>query len=115
MTSKQRHCQECGAPYAPGKRHGRFCSPACRKAFNNRRMLRGAELYDLYMAARYQRTDYAGNITTMAQIAMIWREEDEKERAGRLSWSADPNHDALTSVSDKQYRRRKSAEASATA
>lgn len=106
MTSKQRQCQECGGAYEPGKRHGRFCSTACRKAFNNRRMLRGAELYDLYMASRYQREQFAGNITVMAQVATVWREEDAKERAGRRSWHTSYDHDALTSVLDKRHRRR---------
>jgi hypothetical protein len=51
-------CTECGAPFlahARLARHAEFCGTECRKAFNNRRAMRGATLYDLFMTLRYER------------------------------------------------------------
>ena len=51
----QQHCQECGEPFTAKKHHAKFCSTSCRKTWNNRRAMRGAQLYDAVMAMRYDR------------------------------------------------------------
>lgn len=112
MTKAKHVCPECGGPLPPraaGRgRKADFCSAGCRKAFNNRRATRGAVLYDLFMAARFDRKEHAGNITTMAQVARMFREEDTALRAGRKSWSGDQyDRDILTEVmgrSDKALK-----------
>lgn len=79
-------CQECGraGPAMPGG----FCCHRCRAAFNNRRAKRGAELYDLFMALRFDRRA----ATTLKlwrivnRMASRWRSEDVTARAGRASW-----------------------------
>lgn len=91
MTST-RHCQECGSVYTARKSHARFCSTVCRKLHNNRRATRGAELYDYYMAMRFERATHGGSIAIMNQMASNWRETDKRERDGRFSWAM-PNLD----------------------
>ncbi|WP_320409406.1 MULTISPECIES: DUF2116 family Zn-ribbon domain-containing protein [unclassified Aureimonas] len=88
MTTARVHaCAECGeaAPAA-----AEFCSPACRHTFNNRRRLRGAELYDLYMAHRFERplAKVLGLLQAMNRLASNYRAEDALWRAGRKSWRA---------------------------
>ena len=55
MSKLKKHCHECGAEYETVKHDARFCGTKCRKSYNNRRAVRGAELYDLFMASRYDR------------------------------------------------------------
>lgn len=82
-------CLECGAEYerAPNRE---FCSVKCRKDWNNRRMKRGAELYDLYMAHRFDRANAQalGVFQAVNRMASNFRAEDAAERAGRRSWRA---------------------------
>lgn len=95
MTKSQRLCMECGEP-VPASISGpqrKFCCDAHRKAFNNRRMTRGAELFDRYMAMRYQRSTHSGMIAVMNQMCLNWRETDKRERDGRRSWMT-PDLDA---------------------
>lgn len=82
-------CRECGAGLAGMKRTAVFCSTACRKAWNNRRMVRGAELYDVFMAMRYEREEAKQQqaFTTLANLARAYRDADVAKRAGRQSWS----------------------------
>lgn len=66
-TAKPRYrtsgCFECGAAIAPkrikdARRAGQapsYCSTACRKAFNNRRAMQGAELLDAFARMRVTR------------------------------------------------------------
>jgi hypothetical protein len=110
MPNPQPCCQECGAALPPRKSAKgsapKFCSAAHRAKFNNRRMTRGAMLYDLFMQGRYSegRKDYGKNLGTMAQVARIFREADTLEIGGRKSWS-DPNldshYDPLTEAGDR--------------
>ena len=82
-------CLECGLGYEAGRKHETdFCCAECRKAFNNRRMQRGAELYDLFMNLRYNRAEANkfGTWALICKMAMIWREEDRRDRAGRDSF-----------------------------
>lgn len=76
-------CQECGGP-APAK--AKFCSPPHRQAWNNRRMQRGGELYDLFMAHRFdrKRAQALRVLQAMNRMASIWNEEDKA--AGRRTW-----------------------------
>lgn len=81
-------CLECGQPVA--NTTGRFCTTPCRHAFNNRRKQRGASLYDLFMAVRYQRalaTKWQAWLM-MTRLAKAWRDEDREARAARLSWNS---------------------------
>lgn len=93
-----RKCRECGNVLAkPQRAAGRkveFCGRECRATFNNRRAMRGAELYDYYMAMRYQRQTHGHLLAVMNQIASAWRDMDKAEREGRSSWSSpDPDGD----------------------
>lgn len=84
----QHSCLECGAHYAPQSARADFCGTPCRRAWNNRRMVRGAELYDLFMATRFNR-ELVGPMKLwrlLNRIAAIFRDEDNAERAGRASW-----------------------------
>lgn len=81
-------CAECGAPYQAARPTAEFCSAPCRKAFGNRRAMRGAELYDLFMAHRFERqaAQEAHVLQAMNRLASNWRAEDKAQRAGRPSW-----------------------------
>jgi hypothetical protein len=50
--------------------------------------MRGAILYDLFMAQRFERdaATEAGVWTLLTRLASDYRAEDERERAGRRSW-----------------------------
>lgn len=81
-------CRECGEATVSTRKPKEFCSDKCRMAHSNRRRMRGAEIYDLFMAMRYERA-LAAKLkvwTTMCQLAAEWRREDEAERGGRASW-----------------------------
>ena len=81
-----RTCLECGNK--PAGRGGEFCSAGCRTAFNNRRKARGAELYDLFMVLRFDRSLAATLkvFQALCRMASNYRAEDQRERAGRRSW-----------------------------
>ena len=92
-----KECRECGGSLNAVKRGALFCTPACRKAFNNRRMIRGAELYDLLMANRYER-DYAyskGLWSIACNLMRAYRDSDSNLRKGRKSWNAQETLDRL--------------------
>lgn len=84
----KRTCAECGTPFLAAKRWGEFCSAEHRKTFNNRRLTRGAEIYDLFMCLRNERplATALGVWKLLCRLAQAYREEDERERAGRRSW-----------------------------
>lgn len=90
MTTRQfqRTCTECGALHVAAAKHADFCGAPCRKAFNNRRLTRGAELYDLVMVLRHERgVARAMKVWGLiCRLAQGFREEDHRERAGRKSW-----------------------------
>ncbi len=77
-------CLECGGPRGDA---GTFCSAKCRQVWNNRRLQRGAEIYDLLMTLRYERRSAAGVFTALCRAAAAFRAADSRERAGRASWS----------------------------
>lgn len=89
-TPQERTCSECGEGYIAHRAHGDFCSRACRRVWNNRRSVRGAELYDLVMALRFDRA-MATKFKVwklICRMASGFRDEDERERTGRQSWRA---------------------------
>ena len=82
-------CRECGQMIPAGKKGtAEFCQPECRHKFNNRRAVRGAELYDLFMALRYDRarSKLLGVWAFVCALALTFREEDERVRKGFVSW-----------------------------
>jgi predicted nucleotidyltransferase component of viral defense system len=84
------HCLNCGKQFTTKRNPATVyaCSEACRKAFNNRRMVRGAELYDLFMSLRYER-EYAKDNQIwgkMCALARMFHDEDTASRDGRRSW-----------------------------
>lgn len=84
----KRVCAECGQSFRAHRDHAEFCTVECRKAFNNRRALRGAELYDLFMCLRYER-GIARALKVwnlLCRMAQGFREDDQREREGRNSW-----------------------------
>lgn len=92
ITHNRHICRECGCDLAPlGLRKGAvFCTPVHRKAWNNRRMVRGAELYDLLMADNYER-DLRGEHKLLGlahSLMRAYRDSDKHLRNGRKSWDA---------------------------
>lgn len=83
-------CLECGGSFVPRGVNVEFCSRPCRKAWNNRRLVRGAELYDLFMALRWDRAVASGLhvFTALSRMAAAFRAEDVRARAGRRSWAS---------------------------
>lgn len=81
-------CLECGEPFTAKRSGAEFCSRKCVRAWNNRRMLRGAELYDLLMVQRYERERATANKVwrTINRLAAHYRDEDKARRGGRRSW-----------------------------
>jgi hypothetical protein len=81
-------CLECGKSFGRSNRVAEFCGTPCRKAWNNRRMTRGAEIYDLFMMTRYERgiaTKY-GLWALICALALRFYQEDARDRGGRRSW-----------------------------
>lgn len=90
MTKRRaRQCAECGALFTPRQDGQLFCSCDCNKAFQNRRAVRGAELYDVFMALRFERDKAKSEAlwTLCCSLARHYRDEDKHTRAGRKSWN----------------------------
>ena len=80
-------CLECLTEPLPEAKRGskrRFCSDKCSKIFNNRRMVRGAILYDLFRINRRERdkAKQSGIWNAMCRLELSWNDED----AGRKTW-----------------------------
>jgi hypothetical protein len=87
--AKVRECLECGGGIpAQAQASAEFCCDTCRKRWNNRRAVRGTELYDLVMIVRFDRP--AAKLyaiwTLLSSIASAYRDADKVKRAGRRSW-----------------------------
>ena len=88
-----RDCAECGEKFLTNRREAEFCpgnKDKCRKTYNNRRYLRGAELYDILMTCRFDR-DFAAKeglqlSSIMSNLAQHYRNADKAYRNGRKSW-----------------------------
>jgi hypothetical protein len=85
----RRACRECGESFGTDRREAAFCTSPCRMKFQNRRRDRGADLYDLFMAVRYERglAKVHGIWSLMCRLGQHWRDEDQAERDGRQSWT----------------------------
>jgi len=83
-------CRECGVKFNSRRAGREFCSPSCRRSYNNRRAQRGAILYDAIMAWRFNRSAAraVGLLTFVCRAASSFRAEDDRERDGRSSWDA---------------------------
>lgn len=90
MRLKPRPCLECGLAFSPVRHEAEFCADPCRDRFQKRRRERGADLYDAFMASRFERgaAKEAGLFSLMMSIAAHWREQDRREREGRRSWTS---------------------------
>ena len=83
---RKRKCRECGEVFEARKSDAHFCSASCRKTFNNRRMTRGALLYDLFMAMRYDREPAKKNgvnWNTLCRLGELYHYEDQRDGRGR--------------------------------
>jgi hypothetical protein len=82
-----RVCRECGKGIPA--RHGReFCTDICRRSFHNRKAQRGALLFDVLMALRFDRSrakDHAA-LSLLCRMASAFRAQDVNERGARRSW-----------------------------
>lgn len=102
MTDTADVCLECGnALGATRQPERRFCCTSCRLTFNNRRMKRGAEIYDLFRALRRERSEAkALNLwTEICRLELAWQMEDEETRQGRKTYT--PAKRALANLKDK--------------
>lgn len=99
MSSRDHRCAECDNPISG--RTKQFCSTKCRMAFNNRRMQRGAEIYDLFRALRLERDQAKalGLWSEICRLEFVWQQEDDRERPGRRSYV--PPKKALAHLADK--------------
>lgn len=83
------NCIECGKAIEQ-KKHGppaEFCSEPCRQNWRNRRMARGAILYDLVMAWRFDRKGTGPDaFALLCKAAASFNYEDKNERGGRRSY-----------------------------
>lgn len=80
-------CRECNKPLPTDRRPTiEFCGTPCRVKWRNRRSSRGADLYDLFMALRFDRAaaKELGLYAEMCKMASEWRKEDKA--AGRQSY-----------------------------
>ena len=87
--SDAKACRECGRPeFEWARERGDFCCDACRRDWNNRRQARGAVLYDLVMALRFDRkaSQEIKLWTIVCKFCAIWRDDDVARRASRPSW-----------------------------
>ncbi|WP_147377575.1 transcriptional regulator [Mesorhizobium waimense] len=92
---------ECGKLWNDRKPGREFCCSSCRLTFNNRRMKRGAELYDLFRAMRRERDQakLLGLWSEMCRLELQYQIEDEAQRPGRRSYM--PPKKALANLFDK--------------
>ena len=85
----QFRCLECDTPFQSVEDRAEFCCATHRKAWNNRRAVRGAQLYDLVMAMRFERglaARLAIGWALICRLASAYRDADNALRAGRRSW-----------------------------
>jgi len=87
-TAYTPRCAECGAIFQTTAPDALFCCTSHRKTYNNRRALRGAQIYDCFMAMRYHRpwANAKGLWQMMCRLASHWRQADLA--AGRTSYLA---------------------------
>lgn len=86
-------CPECLEPFAAAQRAQIFCSPAHKRAYNNRWLQRGGVVAAIYSAARQTRGGTRGTEEQRAigrrarrdadQTEQLWREQDRAANDGR--------------------------------
>jgi hypothetical protein len=81
-------CRECGARFEAKRVSREFCSTKCRQIFHNRAAARGADLFHLFMAMRFDRAkaEAAGAWSLLCRMAAAFKLEDDHDRDGRTSW-----------------------------
>lgn len=84
-----RTCPECATTFTPRREHGRFCQPACAKAWNNRNVAQGGPMVQLVKA--WLQTRHAKPGTREADICRYARAE--LTRLGRQYLDDDAAHD----------------------
>lgn len=97
MKMYARHCAECDKAFQTAYFDKEFCCTPCRQKFNNRRIQRGGELYDLFRIMRRER-DIAkakGVWAEMCRLERQWNDEDN----GRKTWQSAEK--ALTNLKGK--------------
>lgn len=101
MSRLKHTCRECGTPLTDARTGQEFCTREHRQDFNNRRMQRGAEMYDLFRALRRERGEAKElNIwTLLCRLELKWQEDDAADRPGRRSYM--PPNKALNNLFDK--------------
>lgn len=85
---RMRACRECGSAFPRGHRSSEFCSLSCRRIYNNRRAMRGGEIYDLAMEMRFDRKTAKDRKTFSHLCTLLGRFNDEDRARGRRSWSS---------------------------
>lgn len=83
----RRNCCECSATFETNRSDREFCSSNCKAAWNNRRMTRGARLYDLAMDFRGRRKK--GGFTEVCRMIDSFLEEDRD--ANRKTYHKNPS------------------------
>ena len=79
-------CRECGERFDTRRTDQHFCSTGCRKAWNNRRQVRGGQPYDLAMKYRDQRGK--DDLGKLCNVIDRFLREDRKD--GRKTYSDKP-------------------------
>jgi triphosphoribosyl-dephospho-CoA synthetase len=102
-------CCECAETFVTNVRNAKSCSTACRKSMNNRRAVRGAELYDLVMKMRFDRKTAAadGTWTHICALASAYNDADKcaNEGRGRTSWDKNAHLDLPMAYSKEGDKR----------
>lgn len=83
-------CKDCGCAIPSESKSRDFCTSSCRSNYHNRRKQRGADLYDLFMALRFDRAaaQEQGAWSLMCRMAAQFRMEDQRDRGGLPSWDS---------------------------
>lgn len=102
-----RQCADCGEAFKTDRPEAKFCSTTCRKEYNNRRAVRGAELYDLMMTIRFDRKLAQDEQlwTHMCNLAAAYRNADKAKRNGRKSWDSNAFRDLPLAYDDDGDKR----------
>lgn len=80
-------CKECNNPFESRQYNAAFCGAPCQRAFNNRRLQRGAVLYDLLMIEAYDPEAFKRHGLAERRQELIERFHEEDTAANRKrSW-----------------------------
>lgn len=85
--ARQIECRWCGEKCTVHSHLAKFCSDQCKRDFNALRTKRGALMFDIVMAGRFDRANNKSYLATLSQVARHFRDEDIRDRAGRQSWA----------------------------